>query len=117
MEDGSSPLNWLLEKYLLATFFKGVQIGQTRLPTAKQGTQHRLSAAPFCLKRMMRGSQEKHDTAAGTAAPTSAHACSSTQAAQIIHPLKARQVADGGWQLPSELIGIQTPACHVGKGV
>ena len=66
---------------------------------------------------MMHRTEATHGAAADIAAPLNLHAWNPTQAARIVQVLEAGQVADGGWQLAGELIVVQIPANHVGKGV
>ena len=66
---------------------------------------------------MMHRTEVTHGAAADMAAPPNWHAWSRTQAARIVQLPRAGQFADGGWQLAGELIVVQIPANHVGKGV
>ena len=64
------------------------------------------------IKLTMHRTQDMHGAVTDMAVSTSTHAWSPTQAAWIVQPLKARQVADEGWQLPGELIVPHTTAYH-----
>ena len=93
---------------------KGVRIVQARLPGTHSTNAGLLLVS---INHMMRRTKYRRGAATDRAVSTNAHAWGPTQAARIVQDQKVGQVADGGWQLPGELIGIQMPANHVCKGV